>query len=63
MMFRIVSKGDGALVIAIDDVLVVDIVADFLEEAMEPDELFEGVEKGHVFRFRTGEGDRALLLR
>ena len=43
MMFRIVSKGDSALVVAVDDVLAVNIVADFVEEGEEPDLLLEGV--------------------
>src|SRR5579859_3345340 len=41
-MFRIVSKGDSALIVAVDDILVANVVAYFLEEAMEPDELLEG---------------------
>ena len=33
VMFRIVRKGDGSLVIAIDNVLIIHIVADFVEES------------------------------
>ena len=63
MMFGIVSKGDSALIVAVDGVLVIDVIADFFEEAAEPDEFLESVEESHVFRFCAGEGDRALLLR
>ena len=63
MVFGIVCKGDSALIVAIDEILIADIVADFFEEAVEPDELLESVEESHVFRFCAGEGDRALLLR
>ena len=63
MVFGIVCEGDGALIVAVDGVLIADVVSDFFEEAVEPDELLESVEESHVFRFRAGEGDRALLLR
>ena len=63
VVFWIVCKCDGALVIAVDDVLVVDIVADFSEEAEEPDLLLESVEESHIFRFCVGEGDCWLFLR
>ena len=62
MVLWIVSKGDSALIVAVDGILVIDVVADFFEEAVEPDEFLESVEESHVFRFRAGEGDRALLL-
>ena len=63
MVFGIVGEGNGALIVAIDGVLIIDVVADFFEEAVEPDELLESVEESHVFRFRAREGDRALFLR
>ena len=63
MMLGVVCEGDCALVVAMDDVLVADVVADFFEKAVEPDKLFEGVEESHVFRFCAREGDRCLLLR
>ena len=62
VVFWIVCKCDGALVIAVDDVLVVDIVADFSEEAEEPDLLLESVEESHVFGFGGGESNCRLLL-
>ena len=61
MIFQIVSKGDSTLIVTLDDILVANVVANFLEEAMEPDDLLESMES-HVFQFRAGEGDRALLL-
>ena len=51
MVFRIVGKCDGALIVTVDDVLIVDVVANFFEEAEEPDLLLESVENRHVFRF------------
>src|SRR5579859_2721688 len=63
VVLRIVCEGDCALIVAVDDVLIADVVADFSEKAEEPDLLLECVKNGHVFRFRTGESDRALLLR
>ena len=63
MVFGIVCEGDSALIVAVDDILVADVGDDFLEEAVEPDELLESMEESHVFRFRAGESDRALLLR
>jgi len=50
MMLGIVCEGDSALVVAVDEILVVDVVADFSEKAEEPDLLLEGVEDSHVFR-------------
>src|SRR5579859_7005709 len=49
MMFQIVSKGDSALIVTVDDILVADVVAYFLEEAEEPDWLLECVEESHIF--------------
>ena len=43
MVFGIVSKGDGALIVAENGVLLVGIVANLLEEAVEPDEFLESV--------------------
>src|SRR5579859_374655 len=63
VVLRIVCEGDCALIVAINDVLIADAVTDFAEKAEEPDLLLECVEESHVFRFRSGEGDRALLLR
>ena len=37
MVFRIVGKCDGALIVTVDDVLIVDVVANFFEEVEEPD--------------------------
>ena len=37
MMLRIVCKGDGTLTVTVDEVLIVDIIADLLEEAVELD--------------------------
>ena len=55
VVFRIVCKCDGALVVAVDDVLIADVVADFFEEAEEPDLLLERMKECHVFRFSRGE--------
>src|SRR5579859_491898 len=63
MVFRIVCEGDSTLIVTVDGILVADVVADFFEEAVEPDEVLEGMKESHVFRFRAREGDRALLLR
>ena len=57
MVLEIVRKGDGALVVTVDDVLIVDVIADFFEKVEEPDLLLEGMEECHVFRFGAGEGD------
>src|SRR5271170_1530752 len=57
VVFRVVRQPDGTLVVTIDDILIADIVADFSEEAVEPDLLLDGVEYGHILRFHTGEGD------
>src|SRR5579859_6791305 len=62
MMLGIVCEGDGALIVAIDDVLITNVVAGFFEKAEEPDLLLECVKKCHVFRFGAGEGDCCLLL-
>jgi len=43
VMFRIMCKCDGALVVAVDDVLVADVVTDFFEEAQKPDLFLERV--------------------
>src|SRR5271170_4864299 len=56
-VFRVVRQRDGTLVVAIDEILIADIVADFSKEAEEPDLLLEGMEDGHVLGFRAGEGD------
>ena len=37
IVLRIVSKGDSTLIVTIGDVLIVDVIVDFFEEAMEPD--------------------------
>jgi hypothetical protein len=37
VVFRIVCEGYSALIVAEDDVLVVDVLADLFEEAEEPD--------------------------
>ena len=57
VVLRVVRQRDGTLVVAIDDILIADIVANFSEEAVELDLLLERVEDGHVLRFRAGEGD------
>src|SRR5579859_2145317 len=62
MVLRIVCEGDCALIVAVNDILIADVVSDFSEEAEEPDLLLECVEESHVFRFCAGESDRALLL-
>ena len=55
VVFRIMGKGNSALIVTVDDVLIVDVVADFVEEAVESDKLLEGMEESHVFRFHAGE--------
>ena len=62
IMFQIVSEGDSALVVTIDDVLIADVIADFVEKAEEPDVLLKCMEKNYVFGFHAGEGDCHLLL-
>ena len=62
IVFQIMSKGNGALIVAIDEVLSVNVVVDLSEKAKEPDLLLEGVEDGHVFQFCVGEGDCCLFL-
>src|SRR5271170_3222223 len=57
VVFRVVRQCDCTLVVAIDEILIADIVADFSEEAEEPDLLLEGMEDGHVLGFHAGEGD------
>jgi len=37
VMLGIVCEGDSALVVAVDEVLMVDVVADFSEKVEEPD--------------------------
>ena len=49
MVFGIVCEGNGALIVAVNDILIVHIVADFLEESQDPDLLFESVYEGHIF--------------
>src|SRR5579859_97558 len=61
-VFQIVCKGYSTLIVAVDSILVADVVADFFEEAVKPDLLLECVEESHVFRFCAGEGNRHLLL-
>ena len=43
MVLRVVCQCNGALVIAVDDVLVVDAVVDFSEKTEEPYLLLEGM--------------------
>src|SRR5271154_4514037 len=62
MMLGIVCEGDSALVVAVDEILIIDVVADLSEKAEEPDLLLEGVEDSHVFRLGGGEGDCGLFL-
>ena len=61
-MFWILCEGNGALAVSVDDVLIAGIIAELLEETVDPDLFFESVEDCHVLRFCTGEGDGALLL-
>ena len=51
VVLGIVSEGNSALVVAINEVLVVDVVADFPEKVEELDLLLESVEKSHIFGF------------
>ena len=43
VVFRTVSECDSALVVCVDNVLVADVVANFIEKAEEPDLLLVGV--------------------
>src|SRR5579859_8060833 len=63
VVLRIMCEGDCALIVAVNDILIADVVTNFSEKAVEPDLLLEGLKDSHVFRFHTGECDRALLLR
>ena len=39
------------MVVGVDDVLIVDVVADFFEKTVNPDQLLKSVKESHVFRF------------
>lgn len=60
MVLEVVGKRNGTLVVAVDDVLVADIVANFTEEPQEPDLFLEAMEERHIFRFGGGQSDGAL---
>lgn len=63
VMFRVVSKCDDTLAVGVDDVLVADIVAEFLEETVNPNLFLQIMGKCYVFRFRSREGNIILFLR
>src|SRR5271169_1432992 len=57
MMFWVVCECDGALAVSVNDILIADIIAEFLEKAVYPDQLFQSMEECHVLWFCAREGD------
>ena len=57
IVLQIVSESNCTLIIAVNDVLIADVVADFVEEAVQPDEFLEGMKESPVFRFSAEERD------
>src|SRR5579859_6212753 len=60
VVLRIMCEGDCALIVAVNDVLIADVVTDFSEKAEEPDLLLECMEESHVFRFRSRSEERRV---
>ena len=50
-------------VVAVDNILIADVEADFFEKVEEPDLLLKGVKESHIFRLSAGESNCCLLLR